>query len=156
MFIFIATMPSYRWNSTGITVAGASGGSSGVAANLLSSPYGLALDSFKSLIIPDYGNNRIQKWLINASNGTTVAGMASGISGASSLALSQPVSVALDSSNNMYFTDRGNHRVVFWASGALNGTTIAGTTGRRNPKKHFEKGCFSLSRSKYPIDFLCY
>jgi sugar lactone lactonase YvrE len=103
----------------------------GVPTNLLSCPYGLTLDSSNSLYIADYSNNRIQK-LKNASTSTTVAGLANGISGASSTALSLPVSIVLDSSDNMYFTDRGNHRVVYWANGASSGTTIAGITGRNN------------------------
>jgi hypothetical protein len=139
IFIFIATAFSSRWNTTGITVAGSSGGSSGVAANLLSCPYGLTLDSSNSLYIADYDNNRIQRWLTNASNGTTLAGAANGTAGASATVLNNTVGIVLDSSDNMYFTDRSNHRVVYWASGASSGTTIAGTTGRRNGKRHVQK-----------------
>ncbi|CAF1187884.1 unnamed protein product [Adineta steineri] len=119
----------YRWNTTGITVAGASSGSGGTADNLLYQPYGTALGSLNSLYIADFSNNRIQKWLINASNGTTVAGLSNGTAGASSIALNLPDSVVLDSNDNMYFTDRDNHRVVYWANGASSGTTIAGITG---------------------------
>ncbi|CAF1314718.1 unnamed protein product [Adineta steineri] len=119
----------YRWNTTGITVAGASSGSAGTAANLLFQPYGTALGSLNSLYIADFSNNRIQKWLINASNGTTMAGLSNGTAGASSIALNLSASVVLDSNDNMYFTDRDNHRVVYWANGASSGTTIAGITG---------------------------
>ncbi|CAF4158968.1 unnamed protein product [Adineta steineri] len=118
-----------RWNKTGITIAGASSGSGGTADNLLSQPYGIALGSFDSLYIADLNNNRIQRWLINASNGTTVAGLSNGTAGASSVALNSPASVVLDSNDNMYFTDTNNHRVVYWANGASSGTTIAGITG---------------------------
>ncbi|CAF4197131.1 unnamed protein product, partial [Adineta steineri] len=76
-----------RWNKTGITIAGASSGSGGTADNLLSQPYGIALGSFDSLYIADLNNNRIQRWLINASNGTTVAGLSNGTAGASSVAV---------------------------------------------------------------------
>jgi sugar lactone lactonase YvrE len=118
-------------------VAGASGGTSGIAANMLSCPYGLTMDSSNSLYIPDYSNNRIQRWMANASTGTTVSGQSNGASGASSTALFQPVGIVLDSSDNMYFTDRGNHRVVFWDNGASNGTTIAGITGKKSGKRYF-------------------
>ncbi|CAF0857132.1 unnamed protein product [Adineta steineri] len=124
-----ATPSLYRWNTTGITVAGASNGSGGTSANLLYEPYGTALGSFNSLYIADFNNNRIQKWMINESNGTTVAGLSNGTAGASSIALTLPVSVVLDSNDNMYFTDRDNHRVVYWANGASSGTTIAGILG---------------------------
>ncbi|CAF0867996.1 unnamed protein product [Adineta steineri] len=113
----------------GNTVAGASNGSAGKAPNLLTNPYGTALGSFNSLYVVDFNNNRIQKWLINESNGTTIAGLSNGTAGASSIALTLPVSVMLDSNDNMYFTDRDNHRVVYWANGASSGTTIAGILG---------------------------
>ncbi|CAF0829287.1 unnamed protein product [Adineta steineri] len=119
----------HGWNKTGITVAGASNGSAGTAPNLLSNPYGTALGSFNSLYIADFANNRIQRWLINGSNDTTMAGLSNATAGASSVALNIPVSVVLDSNDNMYFTDRNNHRVVYWANGASSGTTIAGITG---------------------------
>ncbi|CAF3877835.1 unnamed protein product [Adineta steineri] len=117
------------WNTTGTTVAGASNGSAGTADNLLLNPYGITLGSFNSLYIADLNNNRIQKWLSNASNATTVAGLSNGTYGRSSVALDSPVSVVLDSNDNMYFTDRNNHRVVYWANGASSGSTIAGIAG---------------------------
>ncbi|CAF0845901.1 unnamed protein product [Adineta steineri] len=128
-FTFIATPILHVWNTTGITVAGASNGSAGTADNLLLNPYGITLGSFNSLYIADLNNNRIQKWLSNASNATTVAGLSNGTYGRSSVALDSPVSVVLDSNDNMYFTDRNNHRVVYWANGASSGTTIAGIAG---------------------------
>jgi DNA-binding beta-propeller fold protein YncE len=96
--------------------------------------YSLTFDSSNALYITDYGNNRIQKWIIGASSGSTMAGQASGTSGASSTALSQPVGIVLDSSNNMYFSDRGNARVMFWANGASSGSVIAGITGEKVDK----------------------
>ena len=107
-------------------------GWSGVTPSLLNGPYGLAFDSSNALYITDAGNNRIQKWTVNAPNGTTVAGLENGTSGASSTALNHPVGIILDSSNNMYFTDRSNHRVMFWANGASNGSVIAGVTGEKS------------------------
>lgn len=129
--IFIATPFTARWNATGTTMAGSAAGTSGVTASLMSITYSLALDSSNALYLTDYGNNRIQKWVVGASSATTVAGQASGTSGASSTALSMPVGIVLDSSNNMYFTDRGNHRVMYWANGASSGSVIAGITGKK-------------------------
>jgi hypothetical protein len=128
-------MVSYQWNTTGITVAGRSDGTSGTASNELSHTYGLTTDSSNSLVIGDFGNNRIQRWLFNASSGTTVGGMANGTGGASSMALSSPVSVALDSNDNMYITDRDNHRVVYWPKNASSGITVAGITGAKDARK---------------------
>lgn len=126
-------------------MAGSSAGSSGVTASLMSIVYSLALDSSNTLYITDYANNRIQKWVLGASSGTTVAGQSSGASGASSTALKWPVGIVLDSSNNMYFTDRNNHRVMYWANGASSGTVIAGTTSKTLGRKFISSISFSLT-----------
>ncbi|CAF4038435.1 unnamed protein product [Rotaria sp. Silwood2] len=91
--------------------------------------YSLALDSSNAIYITDYKNNRIQKWVSDALSGTTEAGQANGVSGSSLAALFMPASIVLDSNNNIYFTDSGNHRVMYWADGALSGSVIAGITG---------------------------
>ncbi|CAF1143790.1 unnamed protein product [Adineta steineri] len=116
-----------QWNSTGNTVAGDAAASSGIASNRLNFPYGLKFDSSNALYITDYNNNRIQKWIAGASNGSTVAGQINGASGQSSTFLYGPVGLVLDSNDNMYFSDRANCRVMFWANGASSGSTIAGT-----------------------------
>jgi sugar lactone lactonase YvrE len=94
----------------------------------MSKAYSLALDSSNAIYVTDYGNNRIKNGS-KALRVHTVAGQSNGASGASSTALSTPVGIILDSSNNMYFTDRGNHRVMYWANGASSGSVIAGITG---------------------------
>lgn len=134
-----STALTITWNSTATTIAGVASGTAGTAANQLYYPYGLALDSSNALYVADYRNNRIQKWASGATSGITVAGQSSGTAGSSSTALSMPVAIALDSAGNMYFTDRGNHRVMYWANGASSGTTVAGTTGNRFRKISLKK-----------------
>ena len=129
-FSIVATFPSFRWNNTGVTLAGSAVGSQGVAASLMNLTYSLTMDSSNALYVTDHFNNRIQKWSSGASSGVTVAGQSNGAYGASSTALLQPVGIVLDSNNNMYFTDRGNHRVMYWANGASSGTAIAGITSK--------------------------
>ena len=129
-FVLSVVVNSLRWNKTGITVAGASAGTAGVAANLLTTPYGLAFDTSKALYIADYSNHRVQKWWLNASSGTTVAGRADGVSGATATSLNSPGFVLIDSNNNIFLADRLNHRVMWWGNGAASGTTIAGVTGK--------------------------
>ena len=90
-------------------------------------PFGLAFDSSDSLYIVDISNNRVQKWLPGASNGTTVAGQESGAGGSNADFLNTPCGVVLDSSRNMYIADLSNARVQMWSNGATNGTTVAGT-----------------------------
>ena len=59
--------------------------------------------------------------------GTTVAGV-TGSSGNTANKLNQPSNLFVDNNYNMYIADSGNHRIQFWAAGATNGTTVAGTT----------------------------
>jgi hypothetical protein len=118
-------MPGTGWNSTGETIAG-SANSTGTGADQLGYPIGLAIDSNRTLYIADRTNNRVQKWLDGASNGTTVAGSASGVSGSTVNYLNVPRAVELDSSNNVYIPDAANHRVVFWPVGASSCTVVAG------------------------------
>ncbi|CAF3416761.1 unnamed protein product [Rotaria socialis] len=118
--------PSLRWNTTGVTAAGV-GGSPGNNSSQLNTPADVSVDFSNTLYIADYGNNRIQKWLSGASNGTTVAGQASGISGSNATDLQHPAGILVDSTGNIYIADTNNHRIQFWAKGALSGVTIAGT-----------------------------
>ncbi|CAF4185161.1 unnamed protein product, partial [Adineta steineri] len=124
------------WNSTGITVAGDAGGSSSTAANRLNQPYVLRFDSSIALIISDTANQRIQRWIIGNSSGTTIAGQANGTAGSSFATLNSPIGLALDSSDNMYIADKSNNRAMYWANGASSGSMIAGT-GNKNKKSLF-------------------
>jgi len=112
--------------SNGITVAGI-GGFSSVSSDQLNTPYSLALDSANTMYITDYDNNRVQKWTVDDTQATTVAGQASGATGAGSNVLLRPTGIVIDEDGNIYVSDSGNNRVQFWANGASIGTTIAGT-----------------------------
>ena len=79
------------------------------------------------MYICDYNNNRIQRWVIGAPNGTTVAGLSTGSSGATSLQLNNPTGVTFDKNGNMYVADYNNHRIQRFAPNSTNGTTVAGT-----------------------------
>ncbi|CAF4405295.1 unnamed protein product [Rotaria sp. Silwood2] len=118
--------PLLRWNSTGLTVAGI-GSSSGSTSDKLNTPIDLAVDFSNTLYIADFNNNRIQRWLIGASTGTTVAGQANGTSGIGAAYLSAPAGVIIDSNNNIYVSDSINARIQQWTNGATSGTQIAGT-----------------------------
>jgi uncharacterized protein (TIGR03437 family) len=86
------------------------GGDGGQATQaLLYSPSGVAVDSSGSLYIADLGNNRIRKV---APSGviTTVAGGGTGSGdgvAATSVSLSAPAGVAVDSAGNFYFSEGG-------------------------------------------------
>jgi DNA-binding beta-propeller fold protein YncE len=98
-------------NGTGVTVAGTS--SAGTGLNQLNSPAGIWFTrDGQTLCIADYGNNRVMKWTIGATQGSLVAGSLSGISGSTAQLLNGPGDVALDPTETyLYVSDYYNHRV---------------------------------------------
>jgi DNA-binding beta-propeller fold protein YncE len=98
-------------NGTAVTVAGNL--TSGPGLNQLKQPAGICVTrDGQTLYIADYGNNRVMKWVIGASQGSVVAGNASGVSGSTSQLLNGPGDVALGPSETyLYVSDYGNHRV---------------------------------------------
>lgn len=115
-----------RWNPVGITVAGVTG-ISGITNDKLNMPYDVVVDRFYSIYIVDRNNSRVQKYLMGATNGSTVAGQADGSTGNGSSQLKVPYSATINFNGDLLVTDRGNNRIQFWANGALSGTTVAGS-----------------------------
>jgi sugar lactone lactonase YvrE len=107
------------------------------AANaLLNNPQGLAVDSASNLYIADTGNNVVRKISISTGYIIPVAGNGiPGNSGDTQLALAAqlnaPVGVAVDSVNNVYIADSGNHRVRFVniLTGVITAFAGTGTAG---------------------------
>ena len=125
LLLLIATSTSLKWSATGITVIGT--GAPGTGSNQLNAPYGLAIDSLNTLFVTEQSNNRAQMILAGSSTGSTVAGQSTGGWGTGPTYLYSPSGIVVDSGGNIYIADAGNHRVQYWASGGLSGTTIAGT-----------------------------
>ncbi len=98
-------------NGTGMTVAGNT--ISGIGMNELNSPAGIWVTrDGQILYIADYGNHRIMKWMIGASQGSVVAGSVSGMAGSTNQLLNGPSDVALDPSETyLYVADYNNHRI---------------------------------------------
>lgn len=90
----------------------------------MNTPRDLALYEQNTLYIADTLNNRIQKFLRDAANGSTVAG--TGVNGTSSNQLSSPSGVLSEVNGNIHIADLGNHRILRWQNGASAGSTIAG------------------------------
>jgi len=104
-------------------------GDNGQATNAeLNNPAGIAVDNNGNIYIADASNNVVRK--VNSSGViTTIAGTGtSGFSGdgnaATAAKLSDPNSVAVDGSGNVYISDAGNDRIRMVASGTI--TTVAG------------------------------
>lgn len=100
---------------------------SGSSLNQLYNPYGLKFHSSNSLYIADNNNHRIEKYSIVNSIVKVVAGQNSGYGGSLNDQFANPKDCVLDSNENLYVTDTGNHRVQRWNSGSTVGTTYAGT-----------------------------
>ena len=94
-----------------VTIAGT--GSSGLAANQLNGPTEIYISKFdRSLYIVDSYNSRIQKWLANATSGTTIAGSSAGTTGSTPLRLNTPYAIALDQSETVFYvSDSNNNRI---------------------------------------------
>lgn len=101
----------------------------GINSTQLNLPRGIILDSSDVLYIAHTGNNRIQKLFNGRSFANTIAGQINGALGSSSSHLYSPTDVALQSIENVFIADTNNHRIQFYLSGQLNGTTIVGITG---------------------------
>ncbi|CAF4242656.1 unnamed protein product, partial [Adineta steineri] len=93
-------------SNDGTVVAGGNGAGSGT--NQLYDPRSIIVDSSGTLYIADANNNRIQRWLQNASSGTTIVG---GIQGAASDQLYFPETVLFDKYGNLLVSDRYNNRI---------------------------------------------
>ncbi|CAF1305313.1 unnamed protein product [Adineta ricciae] len=112
--------------TSGITVAGDSGGSFGIAAGLLYYADGVYVDSAGNMYVADNRNSRIQKWAPGATSGITVAGDSNGSYGSTAALLYYPIGVYVDSAGNVYIADYRNSRIQKWAPGATSGITVAG------------------------------
>ncbi len=115
------------------TVNGTGDGGSALSATF-DSPAGVAQDSLGNVYVVDSGANYVRKFDVNG-NITAFAGVPgygggsfSGDNGQATAAhLSNPIGIAIDSSNNVYIADYGNFRIrkVVPSTGII--TTYAGT-----------------------------
>ncbi|CAF1090824.1 unnamed protein product, partial [Rotaria magnacalcarata] len=110
--------------SFGTMVAGT--GFSGPANNQLYYPSGIEMDpTTGTLYISDTWNNRIMRYLVNASSGTVVAG--GNGPGTDSTQLNYPMGIYLDvTSNSLYIASYYSNNIVRWVIGATSWTLVAG------------------------------
>ena len=106
---------------------GFSGDGGPAAAAQLNGPEGVAVDAGGNVYIADSGNLRVRK--VSAGIITTVAGHGSGGfvgdgGPAGNAQLDNPSGVAMDSQDNLYIADTGNHAIRMVSQGSI--TTVAG------------------------------
>jgi len=111
------------------TVAGT--GSAGSAANQLSGPNGIFVDTNFDLYVADWTNNRIQLFRLSQSNGITVAG---NTSPNSTITLNHPSNVILDVNKYLFITDTDNNRII--GSDEIGFRCIVGCTGSSGPNSN--------------------
>jgi hypothetical protein len=108
-------------------------GDNGPATNAeLNTPEGICLDTNGNLFIADTLDQRIRKVATNgiittvAGSGTSGYGGDNGFATSGTAKIYNPTGVVVDSTNNLYIADSGNHRIrKVSASGFI--TTVAGT-----------------------------
>ena len=119
-------------HAEGVVVAGGndSNATHHDALNQLYFPAAVSFDSDGNLTIADTRNHRVVKWAADA-NITTDSGVvvAGGSQGSADDQLDVPTGVSLDSNDNVYVSDRMNHRVMKWVPGATTGVVVAGGNG---------------------------
>lgn len=107
----------------------------------LSEPAGLAFDSAGELYVAERGGHRIlrisQDWMVTVVAGTGVPGSGGDAGQALDAEFNQPTDVYVDSQDNLYIADTGNHRIRRISSDGtvttVAGTGIAGSEGDGGP-----------------------
>ncbi|CAF1939994.1 unnamed protein product [Rotaria magnacalcarata] len=96
----------------GVTVAGGHG--QGNATNQLDTPYGIFVDDDQTILIAEWGNDRIIQWKMSDTNGEVVAGGHG--TGDRLDQLKGPTDVWIDNeTDSIIICDRWNYRVVRWS-----------------------------------------
>lgn len=93
------------------------GSGPGSSTNQFTRPYGLFTTN-TSLYVLDFDNHRLQKMLLDGSNGLTVAGMSG---------LNKPYCLYVDDQNNIYLSNSINDEVLLYRFNTTNGQRVAGT-----------------------------
>lgn len=110
--------------NTTITVAGITD-ADGSSNETLSYPYTLYVDNKKDIYIADVNNQRIQKWIRNATTGITIAGQTRKVD-ESNASLHRPHDIIIDKNGFIYIADMINHRILRWKEGESQGEVLCG------------------------------
>ena len=119
-------------------------------------PRGIAFDSGGRLYVSDTENHRIQVYTFTV-EGTVVYSTTigeTGVSGSDNSHFDQPYRIAIDSSDNLYVADAGNHRLQIFSSSHAYVATIgvAGESGSDNGHFNWPTGVHVDASKIYVAD----
>ena len=100
--------------TSGVTVAGSQLNINGSDLALLDSPISVVVDSDGRIYVTDSGNNRIVRWLPNATTGTCIVSCSSSGNGGMGI-LSSPAGLKFDSHGNLFVTEYAMNRTQKFA-----------------------------------------
>lgn len=101
----------------------------------LNKPTGLALDGSGNLYVADQGNNRVLRFDTTGSNQDNIADavwgqpdFATTTPGTGATGLNSPFDALFDTGGNLYISDSGNHRVLYYPTAQPTATKVYGQT----------------------------
>lgn len=109
----------------------------------LTYPHGIFVDNNYTLYVADSGNNRIQRFLVNETVGTTVAG----VGASSTIVLHCPRAVILDGDGHLFILDSNNQRIVAERPDGFR--CIIGCQSGNHPRSQSLRFPYSMSFDSY-------
>ncbi|CAF0878391.1 unnamed protein product [Adineta steineri] len=103
-------------------VAGGKG--NGNQFNQLNVPLFIFVDKYHSVYVADSMNNRVMKWVENATEGILVA--PEQVFDENPSSMPEPMSVVVDHMGNAYVSTGENHHIVRWVPDAIKGVPVVG------------------------------
>ncbi|MFL5321177.1 MAG: MopE-related protein, partial [Myxococcaceae bacterium] len=135
--------------------SGARGAANGGAlASTFNDPWGIFLASNGDLLIADYGNDRIRRWVSSSNTVVTESGSSNGNTEGtrSTMKYDGPSDVVLDSAGNLYTVEEGGDRVRVIAPGTT--TTSVLIAGDPNGNGGYQDGVGTGALFEDPLELI--